>query len=115
MSCPRIQVVSEPGSSDSLFFISFNAAVKAFEAGRLRENLDADGNVIPDTAVAVPVDEREELFVARGYDQTPCGRDSGPHTFSVAVPAYFDIQDCYGLFGSDIMPCHPARWGLSSQ
>jgi hypothetical protein len=114
MPCPRISVVAESGSTASKFFVSLNKAIAMFSEGYLRENVGRDGRVIANTAVFVSAEDRSRQFIDKGYDEARYGRDSGPHRYSVRVPAEFEIADCSGLFASDVMPCHPVRWGLSS-
>ncbi len=96
-----------------MFYVSLNKALAMFADGFLRENRDPSGQIIPDTAVFVPAEDRGKHFTARGYDAAEFGKDSGPHVYSVSVPAHLDVSECHGLFASDSMPCHPVRWGLS--
>ena len=112
MPCPRIRVVSSDAES-SMFYISLTKAAAMFADGFLREKRDKSGNVIPDCAEYVPQEDRGRHVTNRGYDAAPAiGDDSGPHVYSVSVPAQFDIVDSHGLFASDSMPCHPVRWGF---
>jgi hypothetical protein len=111
MPCPKIAVVSEQGTASSVFFVSLSTATKMFAEGALRENI-VKGHTVPDTAVFVPIEHRGRRHTDRGYDAVKVGKSSGPSVHRVSVPAEFDIVNCDGLFASDIMPCHPVRWGF---